>query len=261
MAITGGIKTFEQPVGAVITANTNNSTAAFMLKADNRVNWNGGSSDTISLSFGSTSINRIIIAEHNLENYTIQYDNNGVMTDFTNITSLTGAISKIDATAYSSNTSYYEFDPVTTNKIELIFSANSTNAKISFLCITTEIGTFEFDPKIKDSQDRNIIQRKDINKRYMPSYGLTTFKTSLSWKNNNSQADCDLITKLHNRINPFLIWLSGGKVGQTEGIAVDRQGMRLHDVYLVSTLTASNTITRWWALGFNAKLKLAQAAE
>ena len=262
MPIIGTPKIFSQSVVQSVSATTNNATAALMINPDNITQWLGSTTDTIELSFITSNINRIIIAGHNLENYTIQYDNNNTLTDFTNVLSFDAiAGNSINESSYSRDTSYYEFDTVNTNKVTLVFNNASNNGSIEYIAITNELGTFTHYPKVSSEVlDRSIVKRTGLNKRYLPSYGVEIFEASLKFKKNPSQEDYDLYSLIHTLNAPFLLWLCGGD--DTDGFGIKRRNWRLRDIFLVHALSDNNAsfVDDWYGLGFDATLKVGQAS-
>lgn len=128
MSISGGIKFFDlnladSKTDASAVASSGNPSAGFVLDRNQYTVWRSvGSDDTttetleITLSESKT-FDRLFLIRHNFKQFTIQYWDSG-WTDFANIIGINGVTAtQISETAYATNSAYYEFDAVTTDRI------------------------------------------------------------------------------------------------------------------------------------------------
>jgi hypothetical protein len=255
MAINGNPKFFETSVigSGGIVPTTNTDTADLARIPNNFAAWSGSQNEVITINFTSQIVDRIIIANHNIENYTIKYDLNGVLTDFD---------TPIVETSYSNNTSYYEITPVTTNKIVITCTNNSVNISIAFLAVTREIGTLASPVQVsKENFDRAIKKRKGFDNRILPFYDLPRYDITIRFRQHGEpdtvQNDYDIYNNLSSRISSFLVWLCGGN---DKGFYVQRVGWRLQDFYqMIAVSNQAVTHTNgYYGLCFNASLKLSE---
>lgn len=131
MSITGGIKFFEKSKalledGAVIIVTSGLATKDFALGSNpNTFLRTTDSGDTVKESFevtlaGLADIDRLILRNHNFKQYQAFWFDGDQYRDFCNVSGIDGANSGgVVETAYARDTSYYEFDQVTTTKIKV----------------------------------------------------------------------------------------------------------------------------------------------
>lgn len=258
MPITGGIKFFEPSMaleveGASISASSGNPSAQYALDRNPFTFLRSvGSTDLITESWTVTfaenkTIDRLLLIDHNLKEYTVKYDLSGVWTDFTNVVGLDGAMGSIAETAFADDCSYYEFDAVTTGAI--LISPKKTQIAnqekyISQIVPTSEIGTFVGYPKVPENTfDRNSRNRKTLSGRVSSQKSTETTGIGLDFADYPSDdvynADMDLVMSLHDREISFLVWLCGGRRGPNY-FKYALRGFRLKDVNLLQITSALN---------------------
>lgn len=276
MAISGGIKFFKQSKclfvkDASATATSNNSVAKNLLTSNRFVRWvSSGSNDTttetITITMPSATIDRLFLVDINLKEFTVKYDVSGTATNFSNITGLSGSKSTISETGYSKDTAYYEFDAVTTTKIYITATKTQVaneEKSIERVYVTEELGTFEGYPQVsKEELVSNINKTKVLSGNLNVQKRLEVFQCSLSFKNYPAiQNDYDILLSLNRRVDSFLIWLCGGKDGNN--FSIDRENWKLKNIYNVQVI--SSLPIKWnkgiYIAGFNGKIKLQQATE
>ena len=258
--ITGGAKFFQKSMclgvdGASAAASNGDSTSAFALDRNPFTYWyTVGSTDaateTLTINFGATkTISRILLLDHNFKSYTIKYDVSGVWTNFSNAVGLNGALGGgiISESAFADGSSYYEFDAVTTTRIQISITTTQVANADKFLAqaiVTTEIGTLAGFPTIKQvTIDRNSKNKKTLSGKYSIQKADETASFQLSFKTYPSaityNVDIDLMMTLHDQDTPFLVWLCGGRRGSTY-FNYTLRGFRLKDVYQMQIDKAYN---------------------
>jgi len=276
MAITGRIKFFEQSKalfvrGATATASSNSDAAKNILSSNKYIKWSSlGSNDltteTITIDFPSSKINRIFLITTNFKEFTIKYDVADIPTDFTNVLGLDGSLGSLAETDYSRDTAYYEFDEVTTSRIYITATktqvVDEEKSLERFYC-TYEIGTLEGIPEVsKEELNYNLNNQKVLSGNLNVQKRLETFATTIKFKNYPAiKNDYDVMLDLHRRPSSFLIWLCGGKYG--EQFSIERTNWELKDVYNVQTVGKFSI--RWnkniYIAGYNGTVKLSQSTE
>jgi hypothetical protein len=128
MAITGGVKFFGDNValyeaGGYVIASTGQVVALNIIDKLSYTSWRSvGSNDstveTLVVTFGSSTITRLLLLNHNWKNFTVQYWNGSTWVNFTSVVGLDGSKSAISETAFADNSAYYEFASVTTTQIK-----------------------------------------------------------------------------------------------------------------------------------------------
>lgn len=256
MAITGGIKIFEPSAASIdnsttIVASTGDASSDFAIDNNAYTYWrSSGSNDlttetlTITLPT-SQAITRIMLVDHNFKNFQVQYDNSG-FTNFSNVTSLDSeGLSAISETNYTKNTSYYEFDSVTTNQIQIsIDTTQSVDAEkyLSKVIITTEIGTLSGYPVVSRLfTTRNEKKSQVLSGKTIIEKSIETFRTTLNLNNYppSYESDIDLMYTLFDRDESFLVWLCGGRFG-SDYFRYTLRGFRLQDIYLMQVARSFN---------------------
>lgn len=250
MAITGGIKFFEKSKclskdGATIVASSGDSASAYMLSMNRYFRWDSVGSDdttteTITITFPSTTISRLCITDHNLKDFSVTYGAGA--SAFANVVGIDGATSGIAETAFTENTAYYEFDSVTTTQLNI--SATKTHIVdaqkyINMIIATEEIGTLAGYPEIKANTSANEKRAKTNSGRYKTQKGYEVFEAKLE-SEYTSQDDIDIFNTLFEAQEPFLIWPCGARYG-VSNFSVDIKNWRLKDIYQVQTFSSINT--------------------
>lgn len=245
--ISGGIKYFDQnkallDFGTTITASSATASANFAIDRNPFTFWRSvGSSDSVTetliITFDtSVTLDRIHLVDHNFKSFTIKYDLASVFTDFTTVIGLDGALGGgITEATFTDGTAYYEFDQVTTTRIEIAITLTQVvdaEKFISQIIATTELGTFVGFPILKSiTESRNSRVKKMLSGRSNVAKSLETASFRLDFKNYppGLTADLDLAFALFDREAPFLVWLSGGRRG-TDFFTYTLRGFRLKDI-------------------------------
>ena len=249
MAITGGVKFFDTNVAlfqndAEATASTGDAAANRAIDRNPITKWRSvGSGDTITETFtitfdGTKTIDRVAVVDHNFKEFTIKYDVAGVFTDFTTVVGIGGALGGgISETTFSEDTAYYEFDSVSTTRIQLSITKTQTadeEKKMSQVIATAELGTLQGFPVVNGFKStRNQRTRKVLSGRSVIQKSNETVSFRLDFKNYPPSLainDFDLMYQLFDREANFSVWLCGGKFG-TDNFRYTLRGFRLKDFY------------------------------
>lgn len=244
MAITGGVKFFEKSSallkdGATVTASTGGGSEDNILSMNKYLRWDSVGSDdataeTLTIAIPSAAIDRIFIVDHNLKDYSITYGSGA--SAFTNVVGVNGAKSGIVETAYSLDTSYYEFDEVVTDQINITATKTQiadAQKYIHIFIATKEIGTLEGYPEVTPSLDANESRAKLQNGKYITQKNFEVFDGELEL-GYISQNDVDIMNSAYESQDPFIIWLCGGRYGNSN-FSIDLKNWRLKDVFQVQT--------------------------
>lgn len=246
MALTGGIAFYERSMclasdGATALASSGDASAERALDRNTFTYWlTSGSTDaateTLQIIFDEDkTFDRIFLIDHNFKGYTVQYDVSGVWTHFASVVGLDGSMANITETTYSKDTSYYEFTPVTTGKIQISVTTTQTANDEKYLnqaIVTEELGTLAGYPNISSVElSRNLRVEKMLSGRVLTMKSDEFFSADLKFRNYppSLSDDIDLIFELHDREDNFLVWLCGGKFGSTR-FKKQMRGYRLRDV-------------------------------
>jgi len=252
MAVTGGIKFFEQnkalvKLGATVEVTSGDMVAEYMLDTNPITAWNSvGSSDavteTIIIRFGyERDIDRLLLVDHNFEQFTASYWNGSGWTNFASVRDINGNSSLgITEISNTKTVNYYEFDQVTTTaiRIQVVTTLVTNDEKYIFQVIATkELGTLQGYPiisNIKHSRSSQVTEMLSGKSNIIKSY--ESFSCKLQFKNYPASLDddIDLIYTLFDSIDPFIMWLCGGKYGSTR-FANTLRGFRLKDLYQCQT--------------------------
>lgn len=245
------------------TTATNDGTT-FLNNMRNRNNASGwlttGSNDAANTTiiFDMTdeqSITDIIIVKHNLKAFTVKYWNGSSYVDFS---------TPISETTNTEETNYFEFDSVSTSRIQLIITgAQVVDAdKVIRQFIATEkllTGEFIGWPLVRRARHSTA---KQISKMLSGKINVVessgAFSFELSVRNWNIDADLSIVEEIFFGRKGVLVSLSGGDDAQ---FSHKRVGYRKEDLYLVR---ATNDYTPDWVSGIytngiKIKLRLAEA--
>jgi hypothetical protein len=259
MPITGGVKFFGDNValyeaGGYVIASTGQVAALNIIDKLSSTHWlsvgsNDATAETLLLTFGSSTISRLLLPDLNWKNFTVQYWNGSAWTNFASVVGLDGALSGISETAFAHDTAYYEFTPVTTSQLKITINTTQMANEEKYLAtvmLTTELGTFQGYPAIKaptfshrPRRDQMLSGRKKIVKQQAAFSVTVNFK---DYPVSGYGADTDLVFSLCERETPFYIWLCGGRYGATY-FSYDMPGWRLRDCFRVQT--ASDVTSEW----------------
>lgn len=243
--ITGHAKFFEPSMclDADITASTGNSSAIYALDRNPDTKWRSVAStdlvtETLTITFSaSKTITRLFLLDHNWKEFTIKYDVAGVWTHFTSVYGLDGSKANLSETAFADTTAYYEFASVATMGIQITVVKTQTANQQKYLAqaiVTSEIGTLLGWPVVKAVEsDRNMRVKKTLSGKYVVQKSLETLGFGMDFQNYPSSstynADIDVIMALHDREDPFMVWLCGGRRG-TNYFTYTLRGWRLKDL-------------------------------
>ena len=254
MTISGGIKVFEKSSSLFkdsgnATASTGNGAADSILSMNRYLRWDSVGSDdttaeTITITFDSTTIDRIFIVDHNLKDFSITYGSGA--SSFANVVGIDGALGGgIVETAFAQDTAYYEFDQVTTDQINITATKTQTvdaEKYITIFVTTNELGTFEGYPNVRPQVDANEKREQVQSGKFITQKNFESFAAQLSIEH-SVQADVTLVDTMYESQDPFLIWLCGGKYGSSN-FSVNFKNWRLKDLYQVQTFNDMKTTFR-----------------
>ncbi len=244
MTISGGVKFFDKSLcllkdGAAVAASSADAAADNVLSMNRYLRWDSVGSDdttteTLTITFPTATIDRLFIVGHNLKEYTITHG--AIPTAFLSVVGVDGAKSGIVETAVTENTSYYEFTPISTNQINI--SAVKTQVAdeekyITIFAVTEELGTFVGFPSIQPAIDSNEKRAQVQSGKFITQKGFEVFSAKIALEHTD-QDDIDLVNEIYERQEPFLIWLCGGRYGESY-FSVDFKAWRLEDLYQVQT--------------------------
>jgi len=243
MSITGGISFFDKSKclfkdGASAAASSNTAAQNLCLGTNKYFKWqssgsNDSTTETLVITLSSAvEISRLFLIDHNLKAFTVKYGA-GAGSDFAGVTGLDEySDSKIQLTACARDTSYFQFTPVTTNRLILTMTTTQTaNAQkyLNQFIVTNELGTLRGYPKMNGiSLDRNAQREEAISGRFQIQKGYEVAGFDLSLSTYPYQDDLDLLDSLHDREDDFLVWLCGGLPDQ---FRLKQRGFRAKDVY------------------------------
>lgn len=256
--IGGGIKFFEISSnllvnGANASATSGNDSVPYILGLNRDASWRSvGSGDMttekIIVGFpGPMTIDRLFLIGHNFKNYMVQWDNMGTWTDFTNVLGIDGTKSGINESNYALETSYYEFDPITTMNLQITMNTTQIADQDKFLnqvTATTELGTLVGYPIVSEIDvNRSMRANQTVSGKYIVEKSIETVGFNLQLKKYATSpayvADMDLLMSLHDREKAFNAWLCGGRQGANY-FNVTLRGFRLRDLLQVQIIKPLN---------------------
>ena len=248
MPITGGIKFFERNKamfvdGASANASSGNDLVKFILAQNVYRSWSSsGSSDssteTITINLQNTkTINRLVLVDHNFKNYSITYNSGNQFNNVFNVKEETSSL--IAEANYDLDTSYYEFDSVSVNTIEITINTTQVaNAEktLNQILLTTEIGTFQGYPTVNRNQfsrnERTVKTENGLN--FITKRERTNSGISLRFDAYPIPEDVDIVHELFDLEESFLVWPCGG--GRSpEYFKHEQRGWRLKDIFNMQT--------------------------
>lgn len=137
-------------------------------------------------------------------------------------------------------------EPVTIDSFQLrAIAAIGTNPpgqrfKIGNIIITKEIGTLRGYPNLNVQTRLNQKQSRAIGGKSRIKIPEISTDLNMRFRNHPYQEDIDLVQKLEQRQDPFLIHPSGGRAGEKYFKLRRNPGWRIHDIYLVNTVGNSS---------------------
>jgi hypothetical protein len=253
MPITGGIKFFEPNFAdsknnPTVTVSTGEPSADFIVDRNKYTYWRSvGSDDTtteiIQIDLvAPLAINRVFLLDHNFKQYTVIYGSGP--SDFTNVIGVNGVENptEINETDYAFNSSYYEFDEVTTDRIIIGVTKTQVADQEKYLnsfVVTTELGTFQGYPNANATKDKKLRKSILLNGRSNIDKSLEVTRFKIDFKNYPPPTpyadDLDLTYSLFDRDDNFLVWLCGGRAGDPY-FKYQLRGWRLEDLIEVQTV-------------------------
>jgi len=247
VAIGGGIKFFNKSQslaadGSSMVASSGVGSEDYALDRNPITKWRSVGSDdttteTLTLTLPTaTTIDRILILDHNWKEFTIKYDS---ATDFTTVVGLDGALGGgITETAYVDTSLYYEFASVSATTIEItVTKTHVVDAQkyASQIIVTTELGTLQGYPEIADVEHKRASRNSVmLSGRMLIQKSIESHDMQLNFKNYPARspydADIDLMFSLFDRDDSFIVWPCGGRRGSTY-FSYGLRGFRLQDAY------------------------------
>ena len=245
--ISGGIKIFNRSQCLAIDDNTvaassGDAGSIYCIDKNPISYWRSvGSTDliteTITLTFASATIDRVILLDHNFKDFNIKYLSGGTYTHFSSVTGISGSMANITETAFAYDTAYYEVASVTTTSIQITVLKTQTANEEKYLnqvIVTNELGTLSGYPQIKNTEfDRNLRKKEMLSGKVLVLKSEESFKVDLDFKDYppSLSADIALMMSLYDREINFLVWLCGGRTGNY--FKYQLRGYRLKDVISV----------------------------
>lgn len=240
MSLTGGVSFYDKSKillkdGASAAASSNTPAQNYVLGNDKYHRWESSGSDdttqeTLTITFPqATEISRIFVLNHNLKAFEITSSDGS----FTNVSSLDASgLTGISETAFDKKVAYYEFDSITVDDLTLTMDTTQVadaEKYVGQIIATNEIGTLEGFPDVSGvGLDKNLIKDKTINGKGIIEKGYEVSDFLMRLNSYPIQADIDILDALHDRENPFLVWLCGGK---PDNFRLKQRGWRLEDLY------------------------------
>ena len=180
----------------------------------------------------------ILILNHNLKGYTIQYWNGSIWVSFS---------TPISVSNNTATSNHHTFTKVIAQKIKIVISGTQvadSDKSIRQLIISESLGEFTVEPQIKPTVDRNRTATKYLSGKSYVSKSKGGFQCELKLDSVSGDADLSLAESIFDSFEGVLMWLSGGDSSQFE---TQRQGYRLQDIYLVM---CANEYKPEWYGGF-----------
>lgn len=188
---------------------------------------NDAANTTLEVDFGELQeIDSILLIEHNLKSYTIQYWDGAAWQDFS---------TAINVSGNADTTKYHSFDDVETNKIKIVITGTMVTDEdkiLAQLVVTQKIQQLTTQPKVSGidvSRNRRQVKALSGRARIMRSAGAVSF--SLEKDAMIDTSDLSALEALHDYYDGFLVWLCGGDSSQ---FRTERIGWRLKDLYLMA---------------------------
>ena len=235
MAITGNVKFFSKNLldenGTYVFTSASQIAASYLYDRSATTKFESVGSDDVTnevmtiIFTGSKTIDRIFMNIHNIKSGTIKYWNGASYVDFSTAIALSGN---------ADTTSYFEFDSVDTDKLQVTLSTTivvDAEKSIAGLLAFTELGTMDSNAsKVKKSYPKKSVQRENSDGGSINVIFGKKYKAN--WKfTDASVSDVILMETVDNLGSPVFIWPCGG-TGLTD------YGFRLQDIYFVNYISA-----------------------
>lgn len=253
--ITGGVKFFEGNAlglsagGAVVdTLGTGAAAVQYLIGKSRYGYWktvgsNDSTTETLTFTFPSAAINRLFVVDHNWKEFTAKYWDGSAYQHFTGVLGMDAAKANVSETTFADDTAYYEFDLVTTTKIQITIAKTQIAAQEKqavFVIATKELGTLKGFPKVSIAAKRNAREFQTPSGKSQVMKAPESYRFSLDFSpystNPAYEPDLKLVGSIHERDVPFLIWPCGGRRGLTYFGHALRE-MRLKDIFLAQLVT------------------------
>lgn len=239
-------------INAVLTATQGNEAVANLQRRSNNVGWMTNASvdsddTTVTCDFNDLqTLTDIVLVNHNFKSFTVKYWDGSAYQDFS---------TPISETNSTDSTSNYNFNSVSTTKIQLIITGTqvaNSDKRMNQLIATSRIGKLNGWPIIKTPVfGKNKRNNTMLSGKAFIGTNLGGFSCTLSVSNWSNAADLSVIETLYSAGQPFLVWLGGGIETQ---FSSSRQGYRKQDFFYMRCV---NDYTPEWANGlYQTGLKL-----
>ena len=164
--------------GSTVVASSGTASADRCLDRNPVSYWRSvGSTDAtteeLEITFAAAqTFDRLFVMDHNWKGFNAKYWNGSTYVDFTSVSGLSGSQASVTETAFSADTSYYEFAEVTATKIRFqITTTQVVDAQkyAAQVIVCKELGTLVGYPDIKDTEvSRNLRTEKMLSGRFLP---------------------------------------------------------------------------------------------
>jgi hypothetical protein len=111
--------------------------------------------------------------------------------------------------------------------------------QITSFIISEELGTLAGYPATSESSTNNEKVFTNLNYKSKVFKSFKTFNLGLSFGVYPGQSDYDLTETLYDSIDPFIVWLCGGKRGATS-FRFTKMGFGLNDIFHMQTVGEQN---------------------
>jgi len=272
MALTGGISFFKDSKtyfknGTVATATTNDVITKNILANNTSIGWySDGSNDTITEVITITlpsavAIDRIFMLGHNWKEFEVKYWNGASFVSFANVVGINGSVAGgILETIFEKDASYYQFDSVSTDIIQVSVTKTQIINEEKFLdrfFATEELGTFEGYPLAVPKYSQNEVVQKVLSSKFSIQKANETEELNISFKAYPYKTDFDLLNSLYESNTPFFVWLCGGRF-ESKFFRIPIKGFDLKDLFLLQTRGKFNPkyFKNVYINGWDAKVKM-----
>lgn len=172
------------------------------------------------------AIDRIIIVEHNLKSFTIQYWDGASFVDFS---------TAINETTNDESTSEFIFDEVETDQIRIIISATQEvddQKIIRQLLICKSIGQLEGFPQVRrPTYSLEKSTTKMLSGKFNISRQRGNFSCQLSVASYSIESDLDILESIYFSINGVLVWINANDDEQFKRPHIS---FRKQDIFLMA---------------------------
>jgi len=241
-----------------VATDTGQSYVDYMINRNNTSGWRTtGSNDSANTQIDidmidTYGIDRILLVNHNLKAFTIQYYNGASYTDFS---------TPINETTNTNTTNEFSFNSVQTSQIRIIITGTQVadeDKLISQLIITTALGQFEGWPQIvKPTISKNKKNSRLLSGKSLVTRQVGSFSCELSVENWNNSNDLDLVESIYFNPTGVLMWVNAGDDSQFSRTNI---GYRSKDIYLVYPVNEyiPEFYKFYYNTGIKIKIKLAE---